>query len=53
MRAFFQKLQQQTRSKEAWDILKMAYSERGSNTDQHQVELQNVTVVDKVAIITK
>jgi hypothetical protein len=41
-----------TKSKEAWDILEMAYSERGRNTDQHQAKSWSI-VVDGVTIVTK
>jgi hypothetical protein len=37
-----------TRSKEAWDILEMTYSERGRNIDQHQDDPQSVVVVDEL-----
>jgi hypothetical protein len=40
-----------TRSKEAWDILEMEYSEKGRNIDQHEVELQSVVVVDEVIVV--
>jgi hypothetical protein len=40
------------RSKGAWNILEMTYSERGINTNQHQSKLQSIAVVDKVSIVT-
>jgi hypothetical protein len=40
----------ETRSKEAWNILEMTYSERGSNIDHHQVKSQSVAVDDGMTV---
>jgi hypothetical protein len=42
-----------TRSKEAWNILEMAYRERGRNIDHHQAKSQSIAVDDGMTVVTK
>ena len=48
---FIPKIVPITSSKEAQNIFELTYSERGSNTDQHQSKLQSIATIDEVTIV--